>query len=125
MAYRSGSDGYVEIGGVRLDVTAWEAEETAEWAETSGTGSPGFREAVPVKKCLRGTVKALFDPAKGPKGAPRVAAGAVVEIALRTAGAESYRATANILQLRWVTPAGAPVAFAFDFESTGAFTYGA
>lgn len=125
MAYQSGRGGYIEVAGDRLDVIAWEAEEASDWEETTGAGSGGFKESLAVRKYLRGTVKAGFDPAKGPKGTPEIAAGSTVDLVLHTAAGESYRATANVQHLRWVTPAGNRITFAFDFESTGAYTYGA
>ena len=125
MAHQSGSGGYVEIGGVRLDVTGWQAEETADWADTTGAGSGGYRQSVLVRRRLAGTVSAAFDPGRGPKGAPQIAAGSTVTLALHTAAGERYNLTANVERLRWVTPADDRITFAFDFESNGSYSYGA
>lgn len=123
MAYQSGNGGYVEVGGTRLDVTGWEAEESADWAETTSSGSSGYRESILVKRYMRGTASADFDPAKGPKSSPSIAAGASVALVLHTAAGESYSVTANVRRLRWVTPAGDKISFTFDFESTGPYSY--
>ncbi len=124
MAYISGSEGCVEIDGTRLDVRHWRAEETADCHRITGTGSPGFAEALPAARYLTGTVRADFDPAKGPKGAVEIRAGATVQLVLHTGSAGSYTMNANIVRLGWVMPAGKRVSFSFDFESTGSFSYG-
>lgn len=123
MAYQSGSGGYVEAAGVRLDVTGWEAEETADWADTTNSASEGFRESILVRKSMRGTVSADFDPAKGPKGSPSVAAGQSAALCLHTASGGKYQMSVNIERLRWIVPAGDKISFAFDFESSGPYTY--
>ena len=124
MAYQSGNGGYVEVGGTRLDVTGWQARESADWAETTSTGSGGCRESILVKKYISGTVSADFDPAKGPKSSPSISAGDQVALVLHTASGEKYDLVANVTRLSWVTPAGDKINFTFDFESTGAYTYG-
>jgi hypothetical protein len=123
MAYQSGSGGYVEVGGTRLDVTGWEAEEASDWADTTNSASGGYRESILVRKAIRGTVNADFDPAKGPKGSPTIGAGQSAAVCLRTASGGRYEFTANVERLRWVVPAGDKISFAFDFESNGAYSY--
>lgn len=124
MAYSCGNDGYVEVGGVRLDVTSWEADENSDWTEVTNTASGGYKQSISCKKYLTGTVNANFDPALGPKGAPVIAAGTVVSLVLHTQGAESYTInTANVTRLHLTTPAGDAITYSFDFESDGAYAY--
>lgn len=123
MSYQSGSGGYVEVAGSRLDVTSWQAREAAEWADTTGADSGGYRESILAKRFMSGTVSADFDPSLAPKSSPAISAGSSVALSLYTASGGKYAMTANVKALRWVTPAGERISFTFDFESTGAYSY--
>lgn len=123
MAYICGDEGYVQVGITRLDVTSWEADETAEWKETTNTGSAGYKESIMCKKYMTGTVNADFDPVLGPKAAPDIDGGDQVALELHTGGTGNYTLTANVLRLHWVVPAGEKVSYSFDFESDGAYLY--
>ena len=124
MAYLSGNSGFVEVNGVRLDVTSWDAEELAEWAETTNTGDAGYKTSIVVKKSMSGTINANFDAALGPKGAPSIDAGDTIAVLeLNTDASGTYTMVANVQRLRWAQPAGGAVTYTFDFESQGAYAY--
>ena len=123
MAYECGNDGYVTVGGVRLDITSWDATENSDWSETTNTQSAGYKESISCKKWLSGTVNFNYDTALGPKGAPSIDAGDQVAIVLMTDGAENYAFTGNIMTVGWNVPAGAAITASFTFESNGAFLY--
>ena len=123
MAYLCGSGGYVEVGGVRLDVTSWEAEEAAEWAETTNTGDAGYKTSITCKKSMSGTINADFDATLGPKFAPDIAASDQVALVLPTDASGAYTLTANVQRLRFTNPADNKVSYTFDWESNGAYTY--
>jgi len=123
MAYLCGSSGYVEVGGVRLDVTSWDATETAEWSETTNTGSAGYKESITCKKVMTGTVSFDFDAVLGPKSAPDIDAGDSVALILHTNASGAYTLTANIQTLAWTQPATDKISCTFTFESTGAYAY--
>lgn len=121
--YLCGDEGYVDVGGTRLDVTEWSAEEVAEWAETTNTGSSGYKESIVCKKYMTGTVTADFSATLGPKSAPDFDAGDQVAMELHTNNSGNYTLTANITRLRWTNPAGNKVSYTFDFESNGSYSY--
>ncbi len=118
-----GDEGYVQIGLVRLDVTSWTATETAEKAETTNTGSAGWREEIACIRFLEGSAEADFDPTEGPKVAPNIAAGDEVVMELHTGDSGQYNLTALIDRLRWTMPARDKITYSFDFSSQGEVTY--
>ena len=123
MAYLCGNAGYVEVGGVRLDVTAWNATEQAKLTETTNTASLGFKESLVCLKWMTGTINADFDAALGPKGAPSIDAGDTIALILHTDASGTYTMSAIVQDLAWTQPAGDKVSFTFNFESNGAYLY--
>jgi len=123
MAYVCGTEGFVEVGVDRLDVTNWSATETAEWEETTNTASAGYKESIHCKKSMTGSVNANYDPLLGPKNAPDFEAGDQVAMELHTGADGNYTLTANILTLEWTNPAAGAVTYSFTFESNGAYAH--
>ena len=123
MAYRCGDTGEVHIDLDTLQVTEWTASEEATLAETTNTGSAGYKESIVCKKVMTGTVTADFDPAKGPKNVPDIDAGDVVDMELHTGADGQYDLTAIISNLNWTIPAGDKITYNFSFESTGVYAY--
>lgn len=118
-----GDEGFVQVGASRLDVTEWTGSEEATWAETTHTGSAGYKESVVCKRVLTGTVTADYDPAFGPKNAPDIDAGDQVAMELHTGATGNYTLTANVINLNWTVPSADKISYNFAFESNGAYAY--
>lgn len=123
MAYICGDDGYVVVGVTTLHVTSWEATENAEWSETTNTDSDGYKQSIPCKKSMTGTVNADFDPVLGPKNAPDIDAGDQVVLELHTGATGQYDLTGNIQTVGFSVPAGDKISYTFTFESDGSYSY--
>ena len=123
MAYFCGDQGEVHVGADTLQVTEWTASEEATLAETTNTGSAGYKESIVCKKVLTGTVTADFDPTLGPKNVPDFDAGDLVVMELHTGATGQYDFSAIVSNLNWTVPAGDKITYNFSFESTGAYAY--
>lgn len=60
-AYKSGKDGYVDVGGTRVDVNAWDFEDTVEEIDVTNTGSAGFEDTIDGKRVGSGSFKHFWN----------------------------------------------------------------
>lgn len=135
MAFEAGYNKYAQwkyagAGGfVTLNVTGHSWEESVDKLDVTHTGTGGLQALLAGIFRGQGTVKANYDSAAMPHGAPRIGAGVRGALALYLGGATPFLIPAMILKVNYQTAVEGKVEYSFNVEidynalSSTAYTY--